>query len=311
MRSIRAASSGLWVAISAAVPVSRTTSSRIANTSSAVCGSRLPVGSSARIRPGPLASARRDRHPLLLAARQLGRPVVEARQRARAARAAPSALRLRLALAAPGDQLRHRHVLERGEVRQQVVELVDEADPLAAQAGALGIAQAVAGPPVDRDLAGAGPLQQAGDVQQRRLAGARRPDQRRDRAGAAATRSMPCSTSRARPGPGRSGAGCPAAPARRNATHSAAPRPDRAAPPARPDRSWRGTTGPAPIATTLSTSPISTLAGSCGEEADLGRPQLGAEQAFQAAPDRVDVEREGEAQEEARAACRRCRSRRR
>ena len=103
--------------------------------------------------------------------------------------------RLRLVPAPAGDQQRHRDVLERGEIGQQVVELIDEADALAPQPRALGIAQAAAGPPVDRDLAGARPLEQAGDVQERRLAGAGRADQAAMVARRGRPRSMPCSTS--------------------------------------------------------------------------------------------------------------------
>src|SRR5579872_7479011 len=57
-RSIRAASRSLWVATSAALPSSRTRVRNSANTASAVCSSRLPVGSSARINGGLLAKAR-------------------------------------------------------------------------------------------------------------------------------------------------------------------------------------------------------------------------------------------------------------
>ena len=72
----------------------------------------------------------RDRHALLLAARELGRIVmaafgqadlVEQRRRARAA------------LRHAGDLHRHEDVLERGQRRQQVEELEDEADAQAAQ----------------------------------------------------------------------------------------------------------------------------------------------------------------------------------
>ena len=84
----------------------------------------------------------------------------------------------RLALAQPADHLRQHDVLERGELRQQVVRLVDEADVVAADAGALGVGQSRGRRVVDVDLAGIRVLEQAGDVQQRRLAGAGRRDQR-------------------------------------------------------------------------------------------------------------------------------------
>ena len=59
-----------------------------------------------------------------------------------------------------------------------MMRLVDEADLVAADAGALGIGQDRGGAPVDIDVAMVGMLEQAGDVQQRRFAGARRRHQR-------------------------------------------------------------------------------------------------------------------------------------
>src|SRR5690606_14228747 len=59
-RSMRDASSRLWVAISADSPVSRTSAISIPNTRSEVPGSRFPVGSSASSSEGALASARQN-----------------------------------------------------------------------------------------------------------------------------------------------------------------------------------------------------------------------------------------------------------
>ncbi len=75
------------------------------------------------------------------------------------------------------DHLRQHHVLLRRELGQQMVELVDEADLDAADAGALGIGQPGRRLAADIDLARVLVLQQAGDVQQRRLAGAGRRDE--------------------------------------------------------------------------------------------------------------------------------------
>ena len=66
------------------------------------------------------------------------------------------------------------HVLEGGELRQEVVELVDEADLLAAQARAPGIVHGGCRLAADVDLAAVRLLEQAGDVQEGRLAGAGR-----------------------------------------------------------------------------------------------------------------------------------------
>jgi hypothetical protein len=46
---------------------------------------------------------------------------------------------MRLCLAETADELRHHHVLQGREFRQEMVELVDEADPLAPQAGAAAV----------------------------------------------------------------------------------------------------------------------------------------------------------------------------
>ena len=59
-----------------------------------------------------------------------------------------------------------------------MVRLVDEADLVAADAGALVIGQDRGGAAVDIDVAVVGMLQQAGDMQQRRFAGAGRRHQR-------------------------------------------------------------------------------------------------------------------------------------
>ncbi len=59
-----------------------------------------------------------------------------------------------------------------------MVELVDEADVVAADRGALVVGQPAAGATVEDHVAGVRPLQQAGQMQQRRLAGAGRRDQR-------------------------------------------------------------------------------------------------------------------------------------
>lgn len=75
------------------------------------------------------------------------------------------------------DELRHDDVFQRREFRQQVMELIDkaDADPAHARAGRIVHLRAVL--PGDQDLACGGPFQQARHVQQRRLAGARLPDQ--------------------------------------------------------------------------------------------------------------------------------------
>ena len=59
-----------------------------------------------------------------------------------------------------------------------MMELVDEADVVAADRGAVVVGQAAAGAAVEDDVAGVGALEQPGHVQQRRFAGPRRRHQR-------------------------------------------------------------------------------------------------------------------------------------
>ncbi len=58
------------------------------------------------------------------------------------------------------------------------MELVDEADLDAADRRPLGVGEAAGRPPADDDVAAVRTLEQAGDVEERRLAGAGRRDQR-------------------------------------------------------------------------------------------------------------------------------------
>ena len=180
--------SRLCVAISAERPVSRTRSISASKTRSEVAGSRLPVGSSASSSaarwpaPGrrPRAAARR---PTARAGRWSGAALDADRSRRSRARASASAR---------GDavgELRQDDVLQRRELGQQVVELVDEAHvarraavrAAVAEAGHVGARRA-------RDAPRVGRVQQARDMQQRRLARARGGDQRHHLARAPAQR---------------------------------------------------------------------------------------------------------------------------
>src|SRR5690606_40860596 len=85
-------------------------------------------------------------------------------------------------LDAPHEE-RHRDVLERRELGQQMVELVDEAERTVAQPAPLDIVEArhvLAG---DDDLARRRLVETAEKLQKRRLAGSRRADDRDTRAG--------------------------------------------------------------------------------------------------------------------------------
>ena len=243
------------MAISAATPVCLISASSSWKTSADVDGSRLPVGSSASSSRGALASAR------AIAVRCCSPPEsCEGRCSSRCAEPQHGqqlrGARLRLARGHAADQLRHHDVLERRELRQQLVELVDEAHRAAPHARTLRIAQARAVDAVDDDAPAVGRLEQAGDVQQRRLARTRRPDQRHrlariergrrapqhgDLAVALAEGAAQVLAAARRRGwwsyPARAGL---------HLTRSAALRRDRAARPARTDRAWRAPTAPAP-----------------------------------------------------------------
>ena len=178
-RSIRAASSGLWVAISAASPVSRTSpSSRLEHPrprspgrgcrsarrrAAAAAGWRAPART-------PPAAARRPRAPPAGAPAGAASPTASRSSRARAAR--------RPARDA-GRALRQRDVLERRELRQQVVELVDEADGVAPQPRARRVVERGAARPSSRTVPRVGGVEQPRDMQERRLARPRRRHQRR------------------------------------------------------------------------------------------------------------------------------------
>ena len=74
--------------------------------------------------------------------------------------------------AAADDELRQQDVLERRELRQEVMELVDETDLEAAHTCAIGIAHPHAISAVDENLTAVGALKQTSNVQQCRFAGA-------------------------------------------------------------------------------------------------------------------------------------------
>src|SRR5689334_3580506 len=110
--------------------LSRSSSVRI---SSADLRSRSPVGSSASSTDGSLTTAR-DRDPLLLPARELAREVVEPVAEAHQLEGELGALPALLAAHAHQQQGKL-DVLQRGQHRDQVVELEDETDVARAPLG--------------------------------------------------------------------------------------------------------------------------------------------------------------------------------
>ena len=167
---------------------------------------------------------------------------------ARASPNAASSARARGSAAAPrlaGDHLRQHHVLQRGELAEQVMELIDEADAVAADRGALGIAQA-------RRRRGrrTAPCR-------RRAAPAARPDAaastcRRPRAPPAPRSRPPAAPGRRRAAPAtrrsplRKLRTTPRSSSGSRVTHGAAPPPGRCAPPASSDTASPAATAPAP-----------------------------------------------------------------
>ena len=140
--------------------------------------SRLPVGSSARIKAGFIASARAIATrccwpPDMLLARLFSHCVSPTcASRCAGPVAASSSFGKRLL-----DEQRHHDVLERRECRDQIVILEHEADAVAAELGDRGIVELAGFLPLDEQTAARRPIEQADDVEQGALARSRRPDQ--------------------------------------------------------------------------------------------------------------------------------------
>ena len=143
---------------------------------------QIPGGLVGQQDPRPVGDGPGDGDPLLLAAgkpaRPMARPLAQADQSQELGGPGP---RLRPPLAR--DHLRQHDVLERRELGQQVVVLVDEAETRASQGRALAVAAPAAGRAGDNHLPRIRAFEQAGDVQERRLARARGADQGHDLAG--------------------------------------------------------------------------------------------------------------------------------
>src|SRR5690606_21783068 len=114
-----------------------------------------------------------NRHALLLAAGKLARIMRGALGKAHRGQLAR---RDTERVGMPGKLQRHGDVFERRHVRDQVKRLEDDADIAAAEGGDLVLAAVVEPLARDPDLAGIDPLQPRNHHQQRRLAGAGRPD---------------------------------------------------------------------------------------------------------------------------------------
>ncbi len=122
-----------------------------------------------------------ERRALPLAARQLARSMVQPMREADATEQVARGGARGVRRLAPDPQ-RHRDVVERAEFRQQMVELVDEAEAPVAHVAARDLGQRREVGAVDRDAARRRRVEPAEQVQQRALAGTRRADDR-DRLG--------------------------------------------------------------------------------------------------------------------------------
>jgi hypothetical protein len=111
-----------------------------------------------------------DRDPLLLATGHLGRqvagPPTEADEREQLIRA-----RGVIARALARHERRQQHVLGGGQRREEVEELEDEAEDLAAQPGQRPVVEVVIAAAVDLHAAAGRPVERAEDVEQGALAG--------------------------------------------------------------------------------------------------------------------------------------------
>jgi hypothetical protein len=121
----------------------------------------------------------RHRHALLLAAGQLGRAVGEPIRETNGVDQAAQPL---VVDATAGDRERQHDVLLSREDRDQVEELEDEAELVAAQLGEVAVVEVADLHAVEHDRAGGGAVEPGEDVHQRRLAGTRRAHDRAESA---------------------------------------------------------------------------------------------------------------------------------
>src|SRR5438270_1937576 len=108
----------------------------------------------------------RDRHALLLAARELRRTMIQPFGEAERAKQVLGAISCRLH-ARPTNELRENNILDRVEFGQQVVELIDEAEKLPAQSRAPVVVKAGRFLAVEADRPLEAALEQSDRLQQR------------------------------------------------------------------------------------------------------------------------------------------------
>ena len=131
----------------------------------------VPGGLVRQHEPGPVGDGAGDRGPLLLAAGHLGRQMVGAGRQAEGFQHLGRPVE-RVGIAR--DLQRHRRVLERGQVREQVERLEDEADVLRAELRESLLVEAREVDPGDADAPGGGRIESGEKAEQRGLAASRR-----------------------------------------------------------------------------------------------------------------------------------------
>src|SRR3977135_324065 len=140
-RCMRPASPRSWVTATTVLPRPSTTSRRISNTCSLDFESREPVGSSARMSGGALAGAGATaKRRLRLPAGRLTRPLAHVLAKAEGGEQQRGALAHGLVTDRSERPHRQHDVIKDGELRQQEVELEDEAERGEPQLAPLGTA---------------------------------------------------------------------------------------------------------------------------------------------------------------------------
>ena len=152
------------------VPCSRAAPTSRSITCSPVSESSEPVGSSANSTSGSADQAAGQRDPLGLAAGQLAGAAVLQPVQAEPLEPRPGLGQRRGSRRRAAQQQRQRDVLLGGQLGDELAELEDEPEPVAAQGAAPVLAQGVDPPPGEPDLAGVGHQDAGQAVQQRRLA---------------------------------------------------------------------------------------------------------------------------------------------
>jgi len=172
MRSAASAARAEWVTRSTAAPRERAASSKRPRLRSAVSGSRLPVGSSARIR-GLLQQCAAHSDSLAFAAGQLSGSLVGAVSQSDAFDQLFGARR-QVAVGCEAGERGQEDIFENAALRQELVILEDEADVLIAEGGEVSSGQSPWILAENFEVSGRGAIESPGEVQEGTFAAAGR-----------------------------------------------------------------------------------------------------------------------------------------